>query len=208
MSNKYEKTKKEDQTEQKEQNHAIALLKFLVVLNNTSQKKITMENKDIDTKLIPNTEFIISYREKKELLRLLSNCKTIPTELSYLSMALAIINTYVFFDDELMRIFNYLCKNADTIDKKSKLTSLACLKKFTCADTIPQPYYNHIKSILGEKRVVIGDLSNYNSYVLFMIGKAIGFAFYDQDKKIVSHFDSTIIEEVFKKKYETLSQKQ
>ena len=132
-----------------------------------SAKKRTPENSHIDVRLIPSTEFILSYREKRELVDLLSQVNTsVPPSkelVQHLLYSLYIINHYTFFDNELLRIFNYVCQH---VTDKLEITKCMFIKKYTCADTIPQPHYNHIKSIVTEKGMVLGDISHFNCYVL------------------------------------------
>lgn len=172
---------------------------LIELISNLKSSQQNEEKKD--------TEYILSYRTKKQILdiiraaRLDTKLEIKPTEQEYRTWGytLSVLNDYLFYDPLLGTVFDYLCTHTNN---KEELTSRAAIKMYPSPDVIPQPFYQFVKDTVAAQGKVVGDLSSCQVYVMYMIGKVIGFVVVENYNTMVcSHFESSLIQLVFQKKY-------
>jgi hypothetical protein len=175
------------------------LIKFVFELKASQQNEEKQE-----------TEHILSYQTKKQILDMIRSAKldtkkgVTPTEHEYRTwgVVLSVLNDYLFYDPVLDTVFDYVCEHTTN---KEELAKRVSIKIYPCPDVIPQPFYQFVKDTVNAQGKVLGDMSVCHVYVIYMIGRVVGFAVVKQDNTIqCSHFESPLIEKVFFSRYPTL----
>jgi hypothetical protein len=177
------------------------------LLELVSQLKTSQQNEEKR-----ETEYILSFSTKKQILdiirasRLETKMGVKPTDQEYRTwgFVLSVLNDYLFYDPLLATVFDYVCVHTTN---KEELTSRATIKVYPCPDVIPQPFYQFIKDTVDSQSKVLGDMYSCHVYVMYMIGKVIGFAVVQNKTSVCFHFESPLIQSVFQKKNPTLVMK-
>lgn len=145
------------------------------------------------------SEFILPYVTKRRILSQIESYRYSenPTsdELSLLKDLLTYMNQYEYYDPVLLNLFDYLCKHVS----KEELTNCSFIKRYTCPDVVPQPYYGLIKKSVTEQGMVVGNMNHGNVDVITMIGKMIGYVIYEQDRVLCYHMETPLLSAMYQK---------
>lgn len=174
------------------------------LLKLVSQLKTSQQNEEKR-----ETEYILSYRTKKQILDMIRSARldkkmdVKPAEQEYRiwGFVLSVLNDYLFYDPLLTTVFDYVCAHTTN---KEELTSRSSIKVYPCPDVIPQPFYQFVKDTVKAQSKVLGDMAACQVYVMYMIGKVIGFAVVENKTSVCFHFDSPLIQTVFQNKNSSL----
>jgi len=161
------------------------------------------QRKNTDVKV--DTEYILPYRIKRAII---TKCNEISfekpltsTERSKVAYCITIINQYRFYDPILEKVLFYLSEATPQLDE---ILKRFYVHTYVSVDSIPQPFYQTIKDTIEAQQIHISTLFSYHCYVLFMIGKVIGFVFVKENTIGPFHFESDEIKSIFDKKYPSL----
>lgn len=148
------------------------------------------------------SEYILSLPKRKQFLSIFKEFKfdrkyTKQTD-DLVVYLYRLLNTFIFKDPILDRVFDYLCR---VRENPRELASCAAIRKYLSPELLEQPYYDQLRHIFKENGLSLGDYSTKPLYIIYMSGMLVGYAITnvlaESETLLVSHFDTDVLQEHF-----------